>query len=193
MIAGVDEVGYGALVGDVVAAAVILPVKHNIVGIKDSKQLTASKREELYAKICEKAIAWSIAAATHLEIDQMNILRASHLAMQRAVAGLQVRPSKILVDGNKCPDFSVPVEAIINGDALVEQISAASILAKVHRDRLMLELDQKYPAYGFAKHKGYSTAEHLLALDKLGPIKQHRRSYAPVELALRRHRALLEV
>ena len=192
MIAGVDEVGYGALVGDVVAAAVILPVKHNIVGIKDSKQLTASKREELYAKICEKAIAWSIAAATHLEIDQMNILRASHLAMQRAVAGLQVRPSKILVDGNKCPDFSVPVEAIINGDALVEQISAASILAKVHRDRLMLELDQKYPAYGFAKHKGYSTAEHLLALDKLGPIKQHRRSYAPVELALRRH-ALLEV
>lgn len=190
MIAGVDEVGYGALVGDVVAAAVILPAAHGIVGIKDSKQLTAAKREELFTEITAKAIAWHIAAATHLEIDQMNILRASHLAMQRAVAGLKVKPSKILVDGNKCPEFPHPVEAIVNGDALIEQIAAASILAKVYRDRLMHQLDIEYPGYGFAQHKGYSTAAHMAAINELGPIKQHRRSYAPVALALSR-RALV--
>jgi ribonuclease HII len=193
MIAGVDEVGYGALVGDVVAAAVILPAEHGIKGIKDSKQLTALKREELFEKICAKAVAWHIAAATHIEIDQINILNASHLAMQRAIAGLQIKPSKILVDGNKCPEFPYPAEAIINGDAIIEQISAASILAKVFRDRQMVELDHAYPGYGFAKHKGYSTAEHMAAINSLGPIKQHRRSYAPVALALRRRQGAIVI
>lgn len=193
MIAGVDEVGYGALVGDVVAAAVILPAKHGIKGIKDSKQLTALKREELFEQICAKAVAWHIAAATHLEIDQVNILNASHLAMQRAVAGLQIEPSKVLVDGNKCPDFPYPSEAIVGGDAIVQQISAASILAKVFRDRQMIALEQQFPGYGFAKHKGYATAEHLAAINNLGPIKQHRRSYAPVALALSRRQGTLVV
>lgn len=193
MIAGVDEVGYGALVGDVVAAAVILPAKHGIKGIKDSKQLTALKREELFEQICAKAVAWHIAAATHLEIDQVNILNASHLAMQRAVAGLQIEPSKVLVDGNKCPDFPYPAEAIVGGDAIVQQISAASILAKVFRDRQMIALEQQFPGYGFAKHKGYATAEHLAAINNLGPIKQHRRSYAPVALALSRRQGTLVV
>ena len=195
MLAGVDEVGYGALVGDVVAAAVILPEKHGIIGIKDSKKLTANKRESLSAQICEKAIAWNIGVASHLEIDQLNILHASHLAMQRAVAGLLVKPSKVLVDGNKCPEFVCPAEAIIEGDKLIEQISAASIVAKVFRDRSMELLDKQFPGYGFAKHKGYGTAVHIAALNLLGPIKEHRRSYAPVALAASRigRLALLKV
>lgn len=184
LIAGVDEVGYGALVGDLVAAAVILPPRHRIKGIKDSKQLTPLKREELFDKICAKAIAWNIAIATHAEIDQLNVLNANLLAMQRAIIGLTVTPDKVLVDGNKCPDLPMPVEAVVHGDATIEQISAASILAKVWRDRLMLELDQKHPEYGFAQHKGYSTEAHLAAIRKYGPIKEHRRSYAPVAEAL---------
>lgn len=185
LIAGVDEVGYGALVGDIVAAAVILPDKHKIKGIKDSKQLTASVREELYIQITTNAIAWSIASANHLEIDAINILNANLLAMQRAVAGLKVSPDKVLVDGNKVPDIPYPVTAIVQGDATVEQISAASIIAKVWRDRTMFELDKLHPQYGFASHKGYSTAQHLAALQKYGPIKEHRRSFSPVALALR--------
>ncbi|HSX19937.1 MAG TPA: ribonuclease HII [Gammaproteobacteria bacterium] len=180
LIAGVDEVGYGALVGDVVAAAVILPPKHGIVGIKDSKQLTPAKRDELFGQICAKAVAWNIAAATHAEIDQLNILNAALLAMQRAVNGLLVPPDKVLVDGNRCPDVPYPVEAIVAGDATIEQISAASIIAKVWRDRVMIELDKKHPEYGFAAHKGYSTAAHMAAIQKYGPLKEHRRSFSPV-------------
>lgn len=186
LIAGVDEVGYGALVGDLVAAAVILPPRHGIKGIKDSKQLTADKRADLFDKICAKAIAWNIAIATHAEIDQLNILNANLLAMQRAVLGLTVSPDKVLVDGNKCPDIPYPVEAIVHGDATEVQISAASIIAKVWRDRLMLELDKLHPEYGFASHKGYATEAHIAALNKFGPLKQHRRSFAPVALALQR-------
>lgn len=184
LIAGVDEVGYGALVGDVVAAAVILPPRHGITGIKDSKQLTALKREELFEKICAKAIAWHIGMATHAEIDQVNILNATLLAMQRAIIGLSIQPDKVLVDGNKCPEVPYQVEAIVHGDATVEQISAASIVAKVWRDRLMIEFDKKHPEYGFAEHKGYSTEAHMAAIKKFGPLKEHRRSFAPVSEAL---------
>ena len=180
LIAGVDEVGYGALVGDVIAAAVILPDNHGIIGIKDSKQLTALKREDLFTQICAKAISWSVAAASHIEIDKLNILNASLLAMQRAINTLSVSPDKVLVDGNKCPDIMYSVEAIVGGDKIIQQISAASIVAKVWRDRLMVELDKIHPQYGFAKHKGYSTAKHMAAIEKFGPIKEHRRSFSPV-------------
>lgn len=185
LIAGVDEVGYGALVGDLVVAAVILPAKHGIKGIKDSKQLTPLQREDLFVQICAKAIAWSIASASHAEIDQINILNANMLAMQRAVAALSVQPDKVLVDGNKTPVLSCLVEAIVQGDATIEQIAAASIIAKVTRDKQMIELDKLHPEYGFASHKGYSTKAHMEALQKYGPLKQHRRSYSPVALALR--------
>lgn len=185
LIAGVDEVGYGALVGDLVVAAVILPAKHGIKGIKDSKQLTPLQREELFVQICAKAIAWSIASASHAEIDQINILNANMLAMQRAVAALSVQPDKVLVDGNKTPVLPCLVEAIVQGDATIEQIAAASIIAKVTRDKQMVELDKLHPEYGFASHKGYSTKAHMEALQKYGPLKQHRRSYSPVALALR--------
>lgn len=183
LIAGVDEAGRGPLVGDVVAAAVILPPRHGIVGINDSKKLTEVKREKLFAEICSKAIAWHIASATHAEIDQINILQATLLAMQRAVEGLQVKPDRVLVDGNACPKIAYQVQAIVGGDALVEEIAAASILAKVFRDRQMLELDKLHPEYGFAKHKGYGTAQHMAALVEFGPIPQHRRSFAPVARA----------
>lgn len=184
LIAGVDEVGYGALVGDLVCAAVILPPRHRIKGIKDSKQLTALQREKLFDQICAKAIAWNIASASHAEVDQLNILNATLLAMQRAVNGLSVKPEKVLVDGNKCPDIPYPVEAVVHGDATVVQISAASILAKVWRDRMMVELDKIHPEYGFANHKGYSTEAHVAAIKKYGPLKQHRRSFSPVAEAL---------
>jgi len=180
LIAGVDEVGRGPLVGNVVAAAVILPDKLYINGIKDSKQLTEKKREELYDQICTHAISWHIASASHLEIDKLNILKASLLAMQRAVLGLQVAPNKVLVDGSHCPVLPYSVEAIVGGDAKILAIAAASIIAKVYRDRQMIELDKKYPQYGFAKHKGYATPEHLAAIQKYGPITEHRRSFAPV-------------
>lgn len=180
LIAGVDEAGRGPLVGDVVAAAVILPERHGIQGITDSKKLTEKSREELFEKICNKAIAWHIATATHLEIDRLNILRASLLAMQRAVEGLKIQPHRVVVDGNFCPDVPYPVEAIIAGDAKVKSIGAASILAKVYRDRQMHDLHKLYPEYGFAKHKGYATAEHLAALKEFGPLAVHRQSFAPV-------------
>lgn len=185
LIAGVDEVGYGALVGDVVVAAVIMPAKHSIKGIKDSKQLTAKQREVLFDLICTHALAWNIAASTHQEIDQLNILNATMLAMQRAVNGLSVKPDKVMIDGNKTPDLDYPVETVVQGDSLVEAIAAASIIAKVWRDRQMLELDKKHPQYGFAKHKGYCTQAHIAALNEYGPLKEHRRSYTPVALALR--------
>jgi ribonuclease HII len=180
LIAGVDEAGRGPLVGNVVAAAVILPDDHGITGIKDSKLLTEKKREALFDQICERATCWHIAEATHIEIDRINILQATMLAMQRAVLGLTVKPNKVLVDGNRCPNIPYSVEAIIGGDGLILAIAAASILAKVFRDRQMLQLDKLHPEYGFAKHKGYSTREHMAALEKFGPITEHRRSFAPV-------------
>ena len=185
LIAGTDEAGRGPLVGSVVAAAVILDPNRPIEGLNDSKKLTEKKREKLFIEIQEKAIAWAIAEATHTEIDQINILQASLLAMRRAVEALTVQPSHVRVDGNKVPHgLIMSCEAVVGGDALHEEISAASILAKVTRDREMVELDRKYPQYGFAKHKGYPTKAHFEAIAAHGVIAEHRRSYAPVKKAL---------
>ncbi|WP_151808892.1 ribonuclease HII [Acinetobacter soli] len=184
-VAGVDEAGRGPLVGSVVAAAVILDPDHPIAGLNDSKKLTEKKREKLFIEIQEKALAWSIAEATHTEIDELNILQATFLAMRRAVDGLQQQPMKVIVDGNQIPKgMTIACEAIVGGDAMHAEISAASILAKVTRDRQMVELDQKYPLFGFAKHKGYPTKVHFEAIAQYGVIDEHRRSYAPVKRAL---------
>ncbi|WP_048764013.1 ribonuclease HII [Acinetobacter sp. 243_ASPC] len=184
-VAGVDEAGRGPLVGSVVAAAVILDPDHPIAGLNDSKKLTEKKREKLFIEIQEKALAWSIAEATHTEIDELNILQATFLAMRRAVDGLQQQPMKVIVDGNQIPKgMTIACEAIVVGDATHAEISAASILAKVTRDRQMVELDQKYPLFGFAKHKGYPTKVHFEAIAQYGVIDEHRRSYAPVKRAL---------
>ncbi|MCF3128211.1 ribonuclease HII [Acinetobacter soli] len=184
-VAGVDEAGRGPLVGSVVAAAVILDPDHPIAGLNDSKKLTEKKREKLFIEIQEKALAWSIAEATHTEIDELNILQATFLAMRRAVDGLQQQPMKVIVDGNQIPKgMTIACEAIVGGDATHAEISAASILAKVTRDRQMVELDQKYPLFGFAKHKGYPTKAHFEAIAQYGVIDEHRRSYAPVKRAL---------
>lgn len=180
LIAGVDEAGRGPLAGPVIAAAVILDPKRKIKGLADSKILTEKRREALFEEICTKALAWGIGRAEVKEIDQINILKASLLAMQRAVSELSISPSKVLVDGNCCPKLAFPTEAIIGGDATIAAISAASILAKVSRDREMIVLDSFYPGYGFAKHKGYGTEAHQLALKKLGPCQIHRRSFAPI-------------
>lgn len=187
LVAGVDEAGRGPLAGPVVAAAVILDDRHPIKGLADSKQLTAKRREKLYDEIRAKALCCSIAEASVEEIDRLNILQATMLAMQRAVAGLRLKPHKVLVDGNRLPPLDVLAEAIVSGDALVPAISAASILAKVTRDRQLQELDQRHPAYGFAKHKGYGTAQHLQALQQHGPLPEHRRSFAPVARAAATH------
>lgn len=184
LIAGVDEAGRGPLAGPVVAAAVILDDLKPIKGLADSKQLTAKRREKLYDEIRAKALCCSIAEASVEEIDRLNILQATLLAMQRAVAGLRLKPAKVLVDGNRLPPLDVLAEAIVSGDALVPAISAASILAKVTRDRQLEALDQRHPAYGFAQHKGYGTAQHLQALQQHGPLPEHRRSFAPVARAL---------
>ena len=183
-IADVDEVGRGPLVGDVVAAAVILPQDHGIVGLADSKKLSEKKRDALYEQIKEHAVSYCIARATPAEIDELNILHASMLAMKRAVEGLHVQPSFVRVDGNRLPSWRYTAEAIVGGDALVEEISAASILAKVVRDREMIDLDKEYPGYGFAQHKGYPTKVHLSALDVLGITPLHRRSFGPVKRIL---------
>ena len=184
-IAGVDEAGRGPLVGSVVAAAVILDPERPIEGLNDSKKLTEKKREALFVEIQEKAIAWSIAEASAKEIDEINILQASLLAMRRAVEGLSVAPEHVLVDGNKVPQgLVVSCDAVVGGDALHAEISAASILAKVTRDRQMVEMDQHYPEYGFAKHKGYPTKAHFEAIAAHGVIDEHRCSYAPVRKAL---------
>lgn len=185
LIAGVDEAGRGPLVGTVVAAAVILDPNNPIEGLNDSKKLTEKKREKLFVEIQEKALAWSIAEASHTEIDQLNILQATFLAMKRAVDGLKLQPEKVIVDGNQIPKgIEIACEAIVGGDATHAEISAASILAKVTRDREMVELDKKYPQYGFAKHKGYPTKAHFEAIEAHGVIDEHRRSYAPVRRAL---------
>ncbi len=182
--AGVDEVGRGPLVGDVVAAAVILDPANPIEGLADSKALSEKKRERLYEEIKEKALAWCVAAASPAEIDELNILHASMLAMQRAVEGLSIAPDYALIDGNRCPALACPSEPVIKGDAKVAEISAASILAKVDRDRQMLALHQQYPDYGFDRHKGYPTPQHLEALERLGALPEHRRSFRPVRLRL---------
>ena len=186
IIAGVDEAGRGPLAGPVVAGAVILRRKPRIRGLVDSKLLTPKQRLELAVEIREHAVAWAVAQADHEEIDRLNILNATLLAMQRAVAALSVSPVQVLVDGNQCPRLSCQVQAVIGGDASVPAISAASILAKVHRDGLMGELDNCYPGYGFAHHMGYSTPEHLAALDSLGACAIHRRSFAPVQRVIDR-------
>lgn len=186
LVAGVDEVGRGPLCGPVVTAAVILDPSRPIQGLNDSKKLTEAWRETLYDEICEKALAWCIARAEVEEIDSLNILHATMLAMQRAVEGLSVVPKLALIDGNRCPKLSVPSAPVVQGDAQVPAIAAASILAKVSRDREMVALDLIYPGYGMAGHKGYPTPEHLGALQRLGPTPIHRRSFAPVK-------ALLEV
>jgi ribonuclease HII len=187
LMAGVDEAGRGPLSGPVVAAAVILDEQHPIKGLADSKILSPARRERLYDEIFAKALCCSIAQASVEEIDTLNILQATMLAMRRAVQGLRLKPKLVLVDGNRIPVMDVRAEAIVKGDALVPAISAASILAKVYRDRACLELDQQYPQYGFARHKGYGTAEHLAALKEHGPCDQHRRSFAPVRMALAEH------
>ena len=184
-IIGLDEAGRGPLVGSVVAAAVILDPDNPIVGLNDSKKLTEKKREKLFIEIQEKALAWSIAEATHAEIDELNILQATCLAMRRAVESLNVQPEKVIVDGNQIPKgISIACEAIVGGDASHAEISAASILAKVTRDRQMQALDLIYPDFGFAKHKGYPTKAHFDAIAAHGVIYEHRRSYAPVKKAL---------
>lgn len=184
LIAGVDEVGRGPLCGAVVTAAVILDPLCPIDGLNDSKKLSEARRETLFALIKERALAWAIGRAEVHEIDQLNILHATMLAMQRAVAGLSIQPDRVLVDGNRCPVLPMPSEAVIQGDGLVPAISAASILAKVTRDREMHELELIYPGYGIGKHKGYPTREHLSALQTLGATPIHRRSFAPVRNAL---------
>lgn len=184
LVAGVDEAGRGPLAGPVVAAAVILDDENPIEGLADSKQLTERARERLFDEIRAKALCCSIAEASVDEIDTLNILQATLLAMRRAVEGLRLRPAKVLVDGNRLPVLRVPAEAIVQGDARVQAISAASILAKVHRDRLCLALHEAHPQYGFAAHKGYATPEHLEALREHGPCRHHRRSFAPVREAL---------
>ena len=184
LVAGVDEVGRGPLCGAVVAAAVILDPARPIAGLRDSKKLTEKRREVLFAEIQEHALAWCIAEASVEEIDQLNILHATMLAMQRAVAGLSMTPDIALIDGNRCPILSVPCEAIVQGDDHVPAIAAASILAKVTRDHQMYALEQQYPGYGIAKHKGYPTPQHLQALIDLGVTPFHRRSFAPVRRCL---------
>ena len=181
---GVDEAGRGPLAGPVVAAAVMLNPKHRIQGLRDSKKLTPAAREGLAIEIREYALAWCVAEASVAEIDQINILHATMLAMQRAVAGLGMPPDDVWVDGNRCPDWSWRSRAVVKGDDKVAAIAAASILAKTARDDLMRSLHHDYPAYGFAQHKGYGTAEHLAALKSHGPCLHHRREFAPVKLAL---------
>ena len=184
LVAGVDEAGRGPLAGPVVAAAVILDDLKPIKGLADSKVLSARRREVLAEEIMAKALCCCFGLASAEEIDQLNILQATLLAMQRAVLGLRLLPHRVVVDGNRAPRLTMPVATVVKGDAKVAAISAASILAKTHRDGLCLQLHATFPGYGFAAHKGYPTAAHLLALRALGPCPEHRRSYAPVRAAL---------
>jgi ribonuclease HII len=184
LVAGVDEAGRGPLAGPVVAAAVILDDRHPIQGLADSKVLTARRREQLFDEIRAKALCCSVAEASVDEIDALNILQATMLAMRRAVEGLRLKPALVLVDGNRLPALGMRAEAIVKGDSKIAAISAASILAKVTRDRWCVELDAQYPQYGFAGHKGYGTAEHLQALQAHGACPQHRKTFSPVAKVL---------
>ena len=183
LLAGVDEVGRGPLAGPVVAAAVILDPNQPILGLADSKKLSEKKRESLYAEIVEKSIAWSITRASVEEIDALNILHASMLAMKRAVELLSPNPEYVLVDGNRCPELAIPSEPVVKGDSRVQAIAAASILAKVSRDREMIELDIKYPGYGLARHKGYPTKAHIEAIERLGINGLYRKTFGPVTVS----------
>ncbi|WP_413615829.1 ribonuclease HII [Halomonas cupida] len=184
LLAGVDEVGRGPLVGAVVAAAVILDPRRPIAGLGDSKTLSAKRREALDGEIRDKALAFCVAEASSEEIDTLNIYHATHLAMRRAIDGLEPTPEYLLVDGNRLPGHHVPGQAVVKGDARHPAIAAASILAKVARDAAMLALHERHPDYGFARHKGYPTVEHLAALERLGALSEHRRSFAPVKRQL---------
>ena len=184
LLAGVDEVGRGPLIGPVVAAAVILDPAKPVTGLADSKKLSEKRREQLAVEIRHTALAWAVAEANVEEIDSLNILHASLLAMKRAVEALSPAPEFVLVDGNRCPQLSCPAGAVIKGDSRVAAISAASILAKVARDRQMIEMDDLYPGYGLAKHKGYPTKDHFAALQQLGVTPAHRRSFGPVRRIL---------
>ncbi|POR53671.1 RNase HII [Paraburkholderia eburnea] len=193
IICGVDEAGRGPLAGPVVAAAVILDPARPIEGLDDSKALTAKSRDALYDLIVERSLAWCVAEASVEEIDTLNILHATMLAMRRAVEGLSVTPTLARIDGNRCPVLPVRSEAVIGGDALVPAISAASIIAKVTRDRMLLELHSAFPAYGFDAHAGYGTPQHLAALRAHGPCVHHRRTFAPVRAAYELHGAAAQV
>ncbi|MGF1764450.1 ribonuclease HII [Aliivibrio kagoshimensis] len=184
LFAGVDEVGRGPLVGAVVTAAVILDPSRPISGLTDSKKLTEKKRNQLFDEIKERALAWSLGRCEAEEIDELNILQATMVAMQRAIAGLPLQPDFALIDGNRSPELSMPSLAVVKGDLRVAEISAASIIAKVTRDREMEQLDSEFPQYGFAKHKGYPTKAHVEALEAFGAIAQHRKSFKPVKKVL---------
>jgi len=184
VVAGVDEVGRGPLIGSVVAAACILPVEFDLPGLDDSKKLSEIKRSDLAAKIKQQAIAWNVAEASPKEIDEINILQASLLAMKRAVEGLSTEPEFVLVDGNKLPHWRFNARAIVGGDGIEPAISAASIIAKVYRDNDMIALSEKHPEYGFEKHKGYPTKQHMQALEEHGVLPEHRTSFAPVKRIL---------
>ncbi len=184
LIAGVDEVGRGPLVGDVVTAAVILDPNNPIEGLNDSKKLSEKKRLALLPEIKEKALAWAVGRCSPEEIDELNILQATMVAMQRAIAGLKIQPDLVLIDGNRCPELPMDSQAVVKGDLRVAEISAASIIAKVVRDQEMEELDKQYPQFGFAKHKGYPTKAHFEAIEQHGVISEHRKSFKPVKKAL---------
>ncbi|EIA1341581.1 ribonuclease HII [Vibrio parahaemolyticus] len=184
LIAGVDEVGRGPLVGDVVTAAVILDPNNPIEGLNDSKKLSEKKRLALLPEIKEKALAWAVGRCSPEEIDELNILQATMVAMQRAIAGLKVQPDLALIDGNRCPELPMDSQAVVKGDLRVAEISAASIIAKVVRDQEMEVLDKQYPQFGFAKHKGYPTKAHFEAIEQHGVISEHRKSFKPVKKAL---------
>ncbi|SDH68000.1 RNase HII [Vibrio xiamenensis] len=184
LIAGVDEVGRGPLVGDVVTAAVILDPNNPIAGLNDSKKLSEKKRLALFPEIQQKALAWAVGRCSPAEIDQLNILQATMVAMQRAIAGLGIEPDLALIDGNRVPQLTMAAQAVVKGDLRVAEISAASIIAKVVRDSEMEELDARYPQFGFAQHKGYPTKAHFEAIEKHGVIDQHRKSFKPVRKAL---------
>lgn len=186
-IAGVDEVGRGPLIGSVVAAACILPAKFDLPGLTDSKKLSEKKRETLAAAIQQQALAWHIAEASPAEIDELNILQASLLAMKRAVEGLSIQPDFVLVDGNKLPKWDYAARAVVGGDGLEPAISAASIIAKVYRDQAMIRLAEQHPEYGFEKHKGYPTKQHMQALLDHGVLPEHRTSFGPVSRLLATH------
>jgi len=184
LVAGVDEAGRGPLAGPVFAAAVILDPQRPISGLADSKTLSESKRDSLYILIKESALSWSIAQASVEEIDDRNILQATLLAMQRAVNGLHIQPDEVLVDGNRLPDLSMPAQAIVKGDSKVQAISAASILAKVERDKLMVDYHQHYPDFAFHVHKGYGTKQHVAEIEQFGFLDVHRRTFNPVKTML---------
>ncbi|MGR9013217.1 MAG: ribonuclease HII [Gammaproteobacteria bacterium] len=189
-VAGVDEAGRGPLAGPVFAAAVILNPLRPILGLADSKVLSASKRDSLYILIKESALSWSIAQASVEEVDRLNILQATLLAMQRAVMGLSIQPDGVLVDGNRLPDLTVPAQAIVKGDSKVQAISAASILAKVERDKLMVAYHQHYPDFAFHVHKGYGTKQHLAEIEQFGFLDVHRRTFNPVKTMLIRQKKI---